>query len=58
MVPLILAWVDTIRLALADEREFQEKFVRHPLKRRQHDFLGAKITFTVALKIPDSGAPR
>lgn len=30
MVPLILAWVDTIRLALADEREFQEKFVRHP----------------------------
>ena len=29
MVPLILAWVDTIRLALADEREFQEKFVRH-----------------------------
>jgi hypothetical protein len=30
MVPLILAWVDTIRLALANEREFQEKFVRHP----------------------------
>jgi TM2 domain-containing membrane protein YozV len=30
MVPLILAWVDTIRLALANEREFHEKFVRHP----------------------------
>jgi hypothetical protein len=30
MVALILAWVDAIRLALADEREFQEKFVRHP----------------------------
>jgi hypothetical protein len=30
LVPLILAWVDTIRLALADEREFRERFVRHP----------------------------
>lgn len=30
MVPLFLAWIDAVRFALADERQFQEKFAIDP----------------------------